>query len=96
MAGTETCTHCLALLESMDCLRQHIVVHGCAEFQADSPTEPRPVPLDMRLAVESGDWDTMMTPQRRTELTLHCQLCDAKYHRTADLQAHLQSSHVHL
>lgn len=48
MAGAETCAHCLTLMESMDCLRQHV--------DATQPTEPRPIPVDMRLAVEGGDW----------------------------------------
>lgn len=89
MAGTETCTRCLTLMESMDSLRQHIVIHGCPEFDSTLPTEPRPIPFDMRMAIESGDWTSLLTPERCAELTVHCQLCDTKYQRASDLQAHL-------
>lgn len=66
--------------------RQRVVIAGCLEFKADCPTEPQSVPLDVRLAVETGDWDSLLTPATVVPHPRPSPLGEAVY----DLTMHLQ------
>ena len=94
VAGEPGCAHCGTLYDNMASLRSHIVQGRCAAFSPDAVAENLPMDEAWLQACTGGQMMALLQESRqRMRLSLHCQLCGARYSRSSDLSNHLQGSH---
>ena len=95
--GEPVCNHCHMLFQTMEGLRSHINQGRCLQYDPDASTMPSAVLSTWKSACCNGQFESILSDSRnRMRLTLHCQCCPKRCTRSADLSAHLQSSHSSL
>ena len=95
--GEPVCNHCHMLFQTMEGLRSHINQGRCLQYDPDASTMPSAVLSTWTSACCNGQFESILLDSRnRMRLTLHCQCCPKRCTRSADLSAHLQSSHSSL
>ena len=92
--GHPACAHCGMVFGGMESLRSHIAQSRCQHFDPSRTSEPKEVDPRWQYALCQGALlETLRVPHNRLQLTLHCQCCQKRCSRAADLMLHLQSAH---
>ena len=95
LAADPVCAHCLSCFASRSDVRHHIIRGLCSNFDAARPIEEMPVSSTWTNIITTGDMDSLRnSPMMRLSMTLHCQLCGARFERQQDLALHLQTVHA--
>ena len=97
VAGEPACAHCGTLYDCLSSLRSHIVQGRCSSFSPEAIAENLPIDEAWFMACTGGQlMELLQDPRQRMRLSLHCQLCGARYSRSSDLSNHQQGSHSRL